>query len=60
MVQIEIIEKGSEQELVEDVNYFLSQLEEHLFIDIRYSSFFSGENILMPVRYSALILYRVE
>ena len=36
MIQIEIIEKDTEQDLVNDVNYFLEQLENHLFVDIFY------------------------
>lgn len=59
MIQIEIINSKDENNLVLDVNYFLEQLEEHLFIDIKYSSFLvDKENNLYT--YSALIIYRVE
>ena len=59
MVQIEIIENFNEMQLVNDVNYFLEQLEEHLFIDIRYSSFLVKENDVFKTKYSVLIIYRV-
>ena len=59
MVQIEIIENYNEMQLVNDVNYFLEQLEEHLFIDIRYSSFLVKENDVFKTKYSVLIIYRV-
>ena len=48
MIQIEIIEKETEQELVNDVNYFLEQLENHLFVDIKYST-----NIIHFKRFSS-------
>lgn len=60
MIQVEIIEGFDGNQLVNDVNYFLEQLEEHLFIDVRYSSFFVQEKGMPRIRYSALILYRVE
>lgn len=59
MIQIEIIENSNEEQLINDANYFLEQLEEHLFIDIRYSSFFVKEDGITNIRYSVLIIYRV-
>lgn len=56
MIQIEIIKSNNEDSLVNDVNYFLSQLEGHLFIEIKYST----DVIKDEVIYSCLIVYRVE
>lgn len=60
MIQIEIIEKDTEQELVNDVNYFLEQLENHLFIDIKYSFNLCSNNKGIRKIYTAMIIYRVE
>lgn len=60
MIQIEIIEKETEQELVNDVNYFLEQLENHLFVDIKYSSNIYQMNKEIKKNFTAMIIYRVE
>ena len=60
MIQIEIIEKDTEQYLVNDVNYFLEQLENHLFVDIKYSTNMIHFNHEIIKNYTALIIYKVE
>ena len=59
MIQIEIIESYSEASLVKQCNYFLEQLEEHLFVDIRFSSFFVHDDGEILTKYCVLIIYRV-
>ncbi len=59
MIQVEIIKSHDENQLVSDINYFLQQLEEHLYIDIKYSSFLVNKEDNTYL-YSALIIYRVE
>lgn len=57
MIQIEIFKNSDENILVDDINYFLEQLEEHLFIDIKYSSVIINEDNAL---YSAIVIYRVN
>ena len=59
MIQIEIIESYSESSLVKETNYFLEQLEEHLFVDIRFSSFLVNDENGYNTKYCVLIIYRV-
>ena len=59
MIQIEIIESYREASLVKECNYFLEQLEEHLFVDIRFSSFLVRNKDEILTKYSVLIIYRV-
>lgn len=59
MIQIEIIESYSEASLVKECNYFLEQLEEHLFVDIRFSSFLVDDEDGFKTKYCVLIIYRV-
>lgn len=60
MIQVEIIESINEIDFVEDINYFLQQLENHLFIDIKYSTSIINKENNNHVKYTALIIYRVE
>lgn len=59
MIQVEVIESSNEEDFVNDVNYFLEQLENHLFIDIKYS-FSMINNDEKSQRYTALIIYKIE
>ena len=59
MIQVEIIENVNEKDVVDEANYFLSHLEEALFIDIRFSSFLVQNNDEMLTKYCILIIYRV-
>ncbi len=54
MIQVELFEETSIDELTNNINFFLSKLEDHLYIDIKY----------MPInddstRYTAMVIYRV-
>lgn len=60
MVQVEIIEASNEQDFVNDINYFLEQLDDHLLIDIKYNYQSSRNNTNLYNKYSALIIYRVQ
>ena len=60
MIQVEIIEAISESELVNDINYFLEQLENHLYIDIKYSPIVINDSKNKVIKYTALIIYRIE
>ncbi len=60
MVQVEIIEASNEQDLVNDINYFLEQLDDHLLIDIKYNYQSLRNNTNFYNKYSALIIYRVQ
>ena len=42
------------------VNYFLEQLENHLFVDIKYSTNIIHFNHEIIKNYTALIIYKVE
>lgn len=59
MIQVEIFQNESETNLINDINYFLEQLEEHLYIDIKYSSFFSPTSE-SKIIYTAMIIYKVQ
>lgn len=55
MLQVEIINSLEENDLVNQVNYFLSKIDECLVREIKYSSFLlDKENQIM---YSCLIIY---
>lgn len=56
MIQVELFQKNKEDELIEDVNYFLDQLQDHLFIDIKFNSIISHDHKLI---YQALVIYKV-
>lgn len=56
MIQVEVFIEDTEQELSENINYFLSKLEEHLFIDLKYAIINATDD---QIRYSAIVLYRV-
>lgn len=60
MIQIEIIENYDLSLLIDDVNYFLEELEEYQFIDIKYSSFYTGENAINNIKYTVMIIYKVN
>jgi len=60
MIQIEIIENYDLSLLIDDVNYFLEELEEYHFIDIKYSSFYTGENAINNIKYTVMIIYKVN
>ncbi len=60
MVQVEIIEASNEQDFVNDINYFLEQLDDHLLIDIKYNYQSLRNNTNFSSKYSALIIYRVQ
>lgn len=58
MIQIEIINSKNEDDLVYQVNYFLSKIDECLVKDIKYSSFSLPKN--NELIYSCLIIYLVR
>ena len=60
MVQVEIIVASNEQDFVNDINYFLEQLDDHLLIDIKYNYQSLRNNTNLYNKYSALIIYRVQ
>ena len=56
MLQIEIISSKEEDDIVYQVNYFLSKIDECLINDIKYSSFISNGEIT----YTCLIVYIIR
>ena len=60
MIQVEIIENYDLSILVEDINCFLEELDDYHFVDIKYSSFYTAENAVKSIKYSVLIIYKVD
>lgn len=58
MLQVEIIYSESENDLVEETNYFLSKIDECLVREIRYSSFFDAKK--QCALFSVLIIYLIR
>ena len=57
MIQVEIFTNDDENQLVEQINYFLKQIDDICIKDIKYSSFafFDGKmNVLIK---TALVIY---
>lgn len=61
MLQIETISSFDEEELVEQVNYFLKQLDEVLIKKIEFSSsaFFSSKDGVDKIIYTCFIVYSI-
>ena len=60
MLQVETFKSLNEDDLTNQINYFLKQIDENMIKDIKFSSFaFSYENEYV-IGYSALIIYYVR
>ena len=60
MLHVETFSAYSENELTNQLNYFLKQIDENMIKDIKFSSFaFSNDKDLIIV-YTALIVYYVR
>lgn len=60
MLQVETFKAYSEDDLTNQINYFLKQIDENMVREIKFSSFaFSYEKEFKTV-YSALIIYYVR
>lgn len=60
MLTVEIFHSDNEKDLTDSINYFLSQLEEHLVKDIKFSSFATQKGEEVVIIYTALIMYLVR
>ena len=60
MLHVETFSSNSEDELTNQINYFLKQIDENMIKDIKFSSFAFSNEKEYKVFYTAMIIYYVR